>query len=105
MALLADQGKGLSRSALNSYGLTWSTVSPQYKKDIKLLESVQRRATKVVKGLEREKYEKQLKSLDLFPPERRRQREGLQCPFNATIAKVKRGMVRNRKSVILCHRP
>lgn len=48
---------------LNSCVQLWA---PQYKKDLKLLERIQRRAVKMVKGLERKPYEKQLRAFVLF---------------------------------------
>lgn len=54
-ALLAGQGQGLSPAALRWCGLASRTLhfeAQQYKKDIELLESAQRRVTEMVKGLE-----------------------------------------------------
>jgi len=76
-----DDSAPLLCSGETSPGVLCPPLEPQHKKDMELLEWVQRTATKMIQGLEHLSYGDRLRELRLFSLEKRRLQEDLTAAF------------------------
>jgi len=67
--------------------------APQYNRDMNILERVEQKSTKLIKGLENLSYEERLRETGLFSLEKRRLRGGSHQCVQIPKGKVPRGRI------------
>lgn len=68
-------------STLAPSGALHSSLGPQNKEDLELSEQVQRRSTKMVRGLEFLSYEEKMRGFDLFRSDKKKLQEDIVVTF------------------------